>query len=312
MCRAAVVGAALVSASILCGQAAWALITPVPVHKAPASQLDPSRNATYLAFSSNSVAHPRRWNAYASPLDGAGRTRLNAAGTQGFAGGFDPAGTNVVVYQQVEGASSDIYSFDLDARVRTQLAGVNTPKREWSPRVSSSYYAFFRDFRSGGVWYTRLLLYDRATLRLLRIATYNAGTYASLGSVGDRYVAWSICTRKTCSAFVYDAVAGTLRKIPTRRSKPQYDPVVDEANAMVFFLRSGFGCGLGARFLSAPLDTLRPSTRIAALRSGVDVQSESLSLNPDTGRFDLVFARVPCATGNGDIYRLSGVSPGGP
>jgi hypothetical protein len=305
--RRSVVLTALVSAGFASAQIAWAL-TPVPVLKAAASLADPSRNDSYLAFSSNSVAHPKHWNAYATSRTTDATTKLNAAGTQGFVGGLDG---NVVIYQQADGPSSDIYSFDLDTRHRAKVPGLNTTKWEWSPQVSASYYSFFRAFRSNGIWYTGIYLYNRSHARLHRIAQYNANLFTTNGSVGDSHASWTVCTRKTCSAYVYDATAKIVKKIPTNNAKPQYEPIVDETNGKVFFLRSGFGCGLHVRFYWVPIDALGAApTKVAALPDGVDVGSMSLSLNVDSGNYDLLFARTPCSTGNADIYQLMDVSPG--
>ena len=131
------------------------------------------------------------------------------------------------------------------------------------------------------------------------------------GTLGDQYASWTNCS-KTCTVYIYDALARVLHKVPTNNGRPQYAPAVDEVNGLVFFARSGFGCGLRVTFYRVPVAALGTTpTKVATLPSGVDLDdAASLSLNTDSNAYDLFFARARCSTGALDIYRLPSVSPG--
>ena len=113
---------------------------------------------------------------------------------------------------------------------------------------------------------------------------------------------WSSCGRKTCRAYLYDAMTDTKTTIPTRNDRPQYAATVDEAHGTVFFVRSGFGCGVQVIFFSLPVASLDSTpTKIAELPDGVDVDTTSLD-GPD-----LLFSRIACSKSSG-IYELGGVA----
>lgn len=311
MRRAVGVVAATAISIVLLGTAAWALIVPVKVLDLPAAQLLPSSNDTFLSYTSNSGGHPRRFNAFAYRYSDGHTTRINAARTQGWNGGFDP-GTNTVIYQQIA-KGSNLYTFDLDTSNRQKLGAIDTNKWEWMPRISASFISFFRDYKANGTWYTGIFLYDRTSGTTQKLATITAAKHNTInGTLGDRYASWTVCGRTTCTAYVYDALSETLRKIPANRGKPQYAPVVDEVNGLVFFARSGFGCGKSVTFYNVPVTALGTApTKIGSLPSGVDLDAAaSLSLNADTNMYDYFFARVNCSSGSEDIYRLPSVSPG--
>jgi len=297
---------------VLVATTAWAaLITPVKVVGLPGTQLIPFSNDTYLSYTSNSTAHPNRFNAFAYRYSDTVTKRLNAAHTEGWNGGFDP-GTNTVIYQQIK-VGSDIFTFNLDTLTRQKVAAIDTAKWEWMPRISTSFISFFRDYKANGKWYTGIYLYDRTSGKTRKLtAMPNATRNLINGTVGDTYATWTVCTTKTCVAYVYDDAARTLKKIPTNNGRPQYAPVVDEVNGLVFFARSGFGCGKGVTFFSLPVTTLGVTpTKVATLPDGVDLDgAASLSLNADTNAYDYFFARVKCTNGATDIFRLPSVSLG--
>lgn len=311
MRRIGFIAAAVVVSFALVITSAWATITPVKVVVLPADQWRAFGSATYVVFASTSIAHPNHVDALAvHRATGTSAPRLNAAGTVGFPGGFDP-GTNTAIYQQVDGNASDLYYFNLDTRTRTKVPGVNTGSWEWGPRISSSYVMFFRDYKVSGVWNTGLYLWDRAKKigRLIERYPWSKKVSLSAGSVGDRYASWTRCAA-SCTVFLYDTTSRDVRQVPTKGSRPQYAPVIDEANDLIFFARSGFGCGIEVAFWSLPLSDLAATpTKIASLPSGVDTDS-SASLMPSSGgtENDLLFSRAVCGKA-GDIWALPGVSP---
>ena len=112
--------------------------------------------------------------------------------------------------------------------------------------------------------------------------------------------------------YVYDT-SGRIRQVPSKNGRPQYAPIIDEANGLVLFVRSGFGfgCGVEVGFWSVPLSNFSAApTRIASLPSGIDASYTGSPLMPssDGTENDLLFTRIVCG-GSTDIYALPGVSP---
>src|SRR5437867_5946771 len=100
---------------------------------------------------------------------------------------------------------------------------------------------------------------------------------------------------------------------PIPRDRPgRSAPAIDETNGLVFFARSGFGCGKGVTFYQLHVGSLGATpTKIGTLPDGIDLDgAASLALNPDTNYYDYFFARVKCSNGATDIFALRSVSPG--
>jgi len=290
---------------------ALALVTPERVLTMDALQFYPSGTTAYLAYTSNSLAHPKRWNAIAYDRAGGTTRKLNETGTQGFTGGFDP-GTNTVIFQQRTDKGSALYLYDVDAAARTKVPDVNSAAWEWDPRISTKYVTFFRDEYVASTYKTRIYMYVRSSGRQRVLKTYPISKDTSLhnGVVGERYATWTRCAAGTCSAFLYDAAQSTVRTIPTVNGKPQYAAVVDEANGFVYYIRSGFGCGVSVALWRLPLENLGSApVKIAVLPDGIDTDGyASFAPNPDTGAQDLLFTHIKCK-GSTDIWSFPGLIP---
>lgn len=297
---------AFLSASVQ--PASAALIDPVRFVHLEGSQWYAFGNAAYLAYTSNSIAHPDHWDAFARDRASGVRTKMNAARTMGFTGGFDP-GTNVGIYQEINGPTSTIYFFDLDTDIRSKVPGINTTKWEWGPRISSTYISFVRNERVNGRDFFRIYLYDRLARTRHAVAKYRIDRIDLLnGSVGDRYATWSFCDGLSCYVVVYDTLDGSTTVLDAPKNRPQYGSVIDEASGMLYFLRSGFGCGVTVGMWQQPVDGSSAPTKIAVLPDGVDADEMSLALNPDTLATDLLFSRAPCRrNGDVDIWSVPGV-----
>jgi hypothetical protein len=311
--RRAPVVLALIVAAALGTPDASARIGPVPVLRLPGTQSRAFRNATYLTFTSNSRADPAHDDAFAWRIGTGAQVRLNADGTEGWSGGFDPR-TDTAVYQEIASPTdSDLYLYDLDTDTRTAVAGVDTGAWEWSPRISHTYISFLRYTFGHGSRHTGVYLYDRANDRTRWVTGYAGYRFMDNGSVGNRYATWTVCGPHTCTAYVYDATATSLRKVPTSGRAPQYAPVVDETNGRLFFVRGGFGCGRHVTFYRLPVRHLRATpVAIATLPAGIDTNDVvSLWREGATGRTDLLFSRAACrAKGRADVFALPGVTTG--
>ena len=105
--------------------AASALTSPVKVLSLPASQDLPFSNDSFLAYTTNSRAHPYGYNAYVYRYSNGHRLRINAPGTHGLSGNFDP-GTNTLIYEQYRPDRADLVTYNLDTKRRHRLATLTT------------------------------------------------------------------------------------------------------------------------------------------------------------------------------------------
>jgi hypothetical protein len=288
--------------------ASAALITPAQLLSIPANQWVPMGNAAYYGYTSDTIAKPSHWDAIAFDRTTTATTKVNAARTSGFLGGFDP-GTNVVIYQQYNKSGSNLYTYDLDTSIRTPAPGpINTDWWEFRPRISTSYITFLRDVYVHKKWRTRIYIYDRTTLGLTKLGTYPAGAIWN-GFVGDQWVTWTVC-RTTCTVYVYDAIAGGAPEaVPSAKSWPVYGPTIDEANGNLYYIRSGFGCGLKVNIWTVPVASLSTTpVKVAELPSGIDADELSLAPNTVSGQ-DLLFVRLRCKNNATDIWYVPQAVP---
>jgi len=294
--------------------AAAASTVPVEVLSEPGLQFSPHANGSYLAWTSNSGLRPDHFDAFAQRLSGSGRIRLNPAGTQGFLGSV-VQGTSRLLYQQAGDGGSDLYFFDLGDRHRTKAPGVNTPGWEWDGMASRGYILFSRQRKAARGWVTDALLERRADGAVRTLGTWPAkGVTHANGSVGQRYATYTVCKDRGCWAYLYDIRHRTTTKIPSRNGRPQYAPVVDEANRRVYVARSGDTCGVNVRIVRLRLGGLSAAPELVVdLPRGIDVGwAMSLGPNRATGLKDLFFERVRCGTKDSNIYAVRGVASRSP
>ena len=138
---------------------------------------------------------------------------------------------------------------------------------------------------------------------MTKIATIQngSGRYFFLNDfLGEHYASWTVCA-KTCIVRLYNIDTLSTTKVPsTSDNKPQYASTIDETSGVMFFVRSGCGCGVGVKVWSASLARLSAPTKIGSIRTGQDI-ANTMSL--DAG--DLVFSKYSCSDGVG-IYSLPG------
>jgi len=310
--RRILAGAVVLSTCLvaLTASVAHALVPIEPVITGKGEQYRGFANETYVVYT-NWVRRTKTSTAYARPLAGGPKQRLNAAGTGGNVGGIDP-GTNTVILQQWNRRRSGIYFYDLDTDVRTKAAGVNSKKWEWNPLISSTFIVYALEHLRHGDWYTSLKVFRRDNSVTRALGTWRAGPNEMFpGSAGDRYVTYTVCNRRTCFAYLYDWETKTKQRIPTENRKAQYAPVIDESNSTVYFTRSAPDrCGRGVNIWQRPIPLAGgdPVTKIVALPAGIDTGWESsLTANGGTGEMDLYIERWVCANRTGDVYVARGV-----
>ena len=300
---AAFAGLALVLAAVTAAPAG-AVSVPQRILAGPEDQLLASENATYVIWTQSSELSPNRYHAYERVRATNQVFRLNPRGTRGYAGGIDPD-QDRAIYQQIDGQASDLFTIDLDTRRRIKLpVPINTGRWEWGPRISNSFFLFARD----APLKTTIFLYDRTAKTMERLVSLDLTKYyVPPGAVGERYATWSVCGPRTCNAFIRDTDTDQTRKIPAPDGKPRYAPIVDEAEGLVYFVRSGTTCGSTVRIMRLALaDLAAAPVGLLTLPVGVDVGGQ-MSLEHVGARVDLWFSRYRCAPQQGDIYRIRDV-----
>lgn len=279
--------------------------TLVKVVGGPEAQFFPFANGSYLVWTQNSDARPDRYHAYGALPDGSGRFKLNAAGTQGYSGSFDPD-SNVVIYQQIEDGRSNLWTYDLDLRSRDKLPQpVNSLKWEWAPRISDGYILFQRDARGGSTLY----LHERGTDSLIQLHTIDYDrAFMVAGMVGERYATWTVCAQR-CAAFLYEIDAADKTKLPVPTGRHQYAPAVDEDRGNVYFVRSGSACGANVGIWRRAVDLSDAAVKLVDLPDDIDT-GWTLGLEEDVAnnRLDAWFEYFRCRGRQGDIFEARGLA----
>lgn len=243
--------------------------------------------------------------------EGGVRTQVNARGTFGSYPTLVP-GTDTVVYQQFSGRESGVYEYDTVTGRSSPLRGSIASRRwEYGPVASSSYVLFMRCRldRDGECGDRSLMLLDRGDGRV-RVLVADTGRHIVFpGFAGDRYLAWTDCTRRAgCEIRYLDTTTGRVRTQYRPPRTDRYAPAIDEATGTIYFAQYGWARRACAD-TSVRRSTLgsRSSAVVWDWPRGVDAGwNLSLTTRAD-GRQDLVLERWDCVRETGDIYRLSGV-----
>src|SRR5437868_1141909 len=96
------------------GSASAAQLTETKLIGGSTDQIMPTINATYIAWSENSKAHPRRYNDYYEtlPVGSGSPVRMNASNLYGYHPSFDGDG-NIAVMQVSDGSDSNVLLYNL-------------------------------------------------------------------------------------------------------------------------------------------------------------------------------------------------------
>ena len=122
------------------------------------------------------------------------------------------------------------------------------------------------------------------------------------GQVNGNFAVWSQCSAIACNVWEYDITAATKTRLPnTTPGQFNYVPSVDNTGT-AYFAHSGRACG-GATIQKRPIGG--PTSIVITLAGSRDV--EHTYLWTGAAQLNLLFAKVSCATGSGDIFKI--VSP---
>ena len=260
-----------------------------------ANQFAGDGNTTYLTWSANTTAHPRHYDAVFRPLAGGANVKMNAAGTIGYSGDIN-GDTTEAIYQQADGSSSDLYTYDLALQTRTAApAAVNSSLWEWAPSVSDGYilYGRYKFTRKSSPW--RVMLYDRnADTNLVLDSVPQSCACIYPGQVSDDYATWTRCTNSTCQAWYYDIAGHTTSKVPNPNAKLQYFPSVSAATGDIYFAQSAFACGKHVKIMEWNPVTGGVPTVVSAQPPGFDVYLGPNVFDDLTGHQDVYVDRQVC------------------
>ena len=289
--------AAIAGAAAIAALAATRQSSPQPVLTTRLNEENPAAGGGYFAWSRNSRARLRRYDAYVRR----GRSRpikLNAPRTEGWIGGI--SGTTLV-YQQSFGRFSDLKFFDLATRKRSYPPkGFNTRGGwEWHPSISGDWVLFGRSAADTDYIILRGISTGRQIV-LDKLVGAESSNDLAPGQVNGNYAVWAKCEASTCTAFRYAIAEGLTTPIPAPPGRFHYGPSVNPSGT-VYVARSGRGCGSRVEIWRYPLVGL-PSVMLT-LRRGQDFRF-SYADQTAPGMTDVYYDRVACRRKTWDIYKV--------
>jgi hypothetical protein len=302
--------AALVLAAVA-APAAGALV-PAPVRATAVNESNPAAGwgadgSEYIAWTQNSAAYPRRYNAYIQRGTDP-KIKLNTVG-QGWIGGIDYP---TVAYQQIYNGRSDLKLYDLATGIRSNPpTGANTARWEWHPTISGEWLLFNRDDNASPT--QRVILFNRTTGAATLLASVTrAEHYLLANQVNGNFAVWTKCAPR-CDVYKRDIAAGRTVRLPKPVTTPpryQYGAAVTSGGT-VYLARAGRTCGSGVRLIRYGAGDATYGTRVATFPPGVDTAIGYARENPDLST-DVFFDRVSCRTYKYDIYKIHDPPPAGP
>lgn len=264
------------------------------------------QNADWLTWTTNSVAHPKLYEAVAKKRGASEKVRLNQRGTRGHSGNLIP-GSSWTIYSQRSHGTSDLFFMNLNTGRRRAVRGVNTTASEHNGLASADYVLFDRDHFVGDIRWTDLRLYNRRDGSTVRLGSWRTSAVKVLpGFIGESYAAYSLVDRNGSRSFIY-AIAGRTRlPIPVGSGRSTWGPTIDERGGWVYFARSGTGCGVDVSIRRVALAALDGTqTTLTILAPGSAAQQLSLGASSISQHMDLLFTSRNCTTRAGDIRALT-------
>ena len=223
---------------------------------------------------------------------------MNADGTHGGAGGID--GTTLVYSQwKKRGSPGNLHLIDLATHVRTRLpAIVNTPRGdEYWPSISGDWILFQRKTRR----FKREYIYNTSTQELRKLDEVPARGYMEAGQVNGNYVTWMKCGRVTCKVRLYNIATQKTTVLRVLPGRYQFGAAVTADGTLYYGEGNNTRCGRAIRLMKRPLGG--PATTLVSFNRGIDFESTYAYTN--TGGTDIYYAKLHCATGETDIYRVT-------
>jgi hypothetical protein len=297
----------VVAVAALLGAAAVAIAAvtaPEGVKTTTAHEQAPAASVNWFAWTRRSLAHPGRSNVFAEPMpvNDADKFRVNPVGTNAWTGGIDG---NTLVYQRVNNNRSNIRLFDLNTRVDTGDADLNTRQWEWHPTISTDsngdqWVLFGRQNVGTGV--QKVLATNRDTGVTRTLGRVDRFRYAAIpGQVNGDWATWTLC-KPRCNVRLIDLSdpSSTPTAVPRPSSVTHQYASSVTAGGTVYFVRSGDGCGKAVRIVR--YDTVDGRVGVSSLPDGREIFFSYVSDEPVGNH--VYYDRVICSNGRWNIYRI--------
>jgi hypothetical protein len=263
----------------------------------------PAASVNWFAWTQRPFAHPGRVKVYAQamPYTVTQPFRVNPAGTTAWTGGIDG---NTLVYQLVNNNRSNIRLFDLGLKTDAPATPVNTRQWEWHPTISTDsaneqWILFGRQNLGTGVQRVLATNLDSGETRAL--ARVDRFRYSAIpGQVNGDWATWTVC-RPRCNVRFVDLSASSP---PATVPKPtavthQYASSVT-ADGIVYFVRSGNGCGNEVRIVRYdPINLRQP---VSSPPAGRDIFFSYVS--DEAPGNHVYYDQVVCSNGRWNIFKV--------
>jgi hypothetical protein len=273
--------------------------TPVKVVDTRADETSPTIAAGWFAWSRDNGTK------YVAVLRRAGGTpRRIPSPYDAFPGTVilrGPHADQVVFWEFAKRGNGRIRFYDIAThQVRRPPPGVNTTKSEELASVSGDYMLFARG-PVGAANDTQVILYRFSTHRFRTLASSRKPVFTADDVTGD-FAVYTRCGATTCNVIRYRISTGRRVEMPAASSgRANYFGAVLGDGTVYYAQGSFIRCGGTVRIQRRRHGHL---TSIATLVTGVDASSLDVARIKD--RPVVVFQRIVCATGKGDIYRVAG------
>ena len=265
-------------------------------------ELSVAASTDYFAWTANSEARRRRFNAYVRPIGGGDAVRVNPRHTLSYFIGIDGS---MVVYSVARRGNEDLALYDAATEGRPSLPeGVNTKAPETRPSLSGDWLLFTKFLRNGK---GKIVLFNIAT-RERRVLRTSGGLLQSDQVNGD-WATFEHCRDihgdfANCDTFRYQISTEELVKIPNP-GKQQYGGGVSD-DGTVYIVRGGgsrvWRCGHNARIIRYPVGG--PGVVISKMADGKDVFI-TYATDETGGATTLYLTRIACRTGRQGIYSIA-------
>jgi hypothetical protein len=290
---------AAVSAFLLAAPVATATVTTEAVLNTSATEIEPSIGNGFFGWAQASKAHPRRFNVFAKP-DGGSRFKVNEDGTTAFASDIDD--TTFVFGQRSGNRAGNIKFFDLDSKMVSTPAGVNTPLLETGGKLAGSDLLFGRYSNSSG----KIYLFDLDTQKQTLLDSIAAPGYVQTGDVDGGYAAWIRCRRFAhCNTFVYDLTTGFTTHVPNPQRRSQYAVSLADDGTVYFGESSNINCGESLAVWRWDVNGSRERLFGVGRHRDIAVTTPVENLGGST---TVYYDRYNCRSGAVDIFKTT-VSP---
>jgi hypothetical protein len=282
--------------------------TPIAVKATARNEAGPAAGEGWFAWSRSRERQASPYDLYAQRTGGK-PFKVNAKGTQAYAGGI--YGTTLV-YQVIRGqlaAHSDLRLFDLATRRHLRIPrGIDTNAWECCASISGDWLLFSRGHSYSSDRQLVLLRNLRTGEQRVLDTLRNRKGLASAGQLNGNFAVWARCNPyPRCQVFRYDIASSSATALPVPAGKIPYAPAVNELGT-AYYMQSNRGCGRSVQLMKQRLTG--PPELLASLPQGRDVDvayAQVLSAKPprEIVTTRIHYDQVTCGRRQRwDIYRV--------